>query len=370
MGSAVDLQSALRDLRACCWDTTSCDRPDLAAVEAAAASHRTDGMVVRSCQRTEVYHRSAACDCGAPLQFERLEALQHLAEVAAGLHSVVLGEPEILGQVRAALQGAPSWLRMLGDLAIAAARDVRHEARFVGHSGHILDRALRVAGVPAEGTIAVLGVGQMGRLVASRAHELGFSPVVVVSRREPESRWFRNGGYRWHPLASLRRLALVDVLVGCLGSAAESLDIEGDLPPVRRLVVDLGTPRNFAGESGVPVLTIRDLLVAERAPSHGAIRRSELRQRVAEALARRLSMASEDAGTYVGAFRERVERVRAAEVARIRSLHPDLPEEIVELITKSLVNRLFHEPSERLRRADPALAAELLRLLDPTRDAE
>lgn len=370
MGSALDLQSTLRDLRACCWDTTSFERGALAAVEEAAASHGADAMIVRSCQRLEVYHRSASCACRAPLQLERLEALQHLAEVAAGLHSVVLGEPEILGQVRAALHAAPSWLRALGDVAIAAARDIRREARFVGHSGHILDRGLRVAGIAADGAIAVLGVGQMGRLVATRAQELGFDPVIVVSRREPESRWFRGGAFRWHPLSSLPGLTPVEVLVGCLGSAAAPLDAQRDLPTVRRLVIDLGTPRNFAGEAKLPLLTIRDLLAAERPPSHGAVRRQELRQHVGEALERRLSMVTEDAGTFIGAFRERVERARAAEVARIRSLHPELPEEVVELITKSLVNRLFHAPSERLRRVDPAMAAELLRLLDPTRETE
>ncbi len=370
MGYAAELQSSLRELRACCWDTTSCDRASAAAIEAAAAGHGDDAAVVRSCQRTEVYHRFPACGCDAPLQLEGLAALRHLTEVAAGLHSVVLGEPEILGQVRAALHHAPPWLRVLGDLAVAAARDVRTAAKFAGHSGHLLDRALRLSGIAPGGPAAVLGVGQMGRLVALRARELGFDPVVVVSRRHPESHWFAEGGFAWHPLSRLRDLPAVEVLIGCLGSAAEPVDVRSDLPTVRRLIVDLGTPRNFAGESTLPLLTIRDLLAAERPASHGGARRADLRRRAAEALERRLSMASEDADTYVGAFRQRVERLRRAEAARIRELHPELPPATVELITKSLVNRLFHAPSERLRRADPHLAAELLRLLDPTRDEE
>jgi len=370
MGRASELQSTLRELRACCWDTTSCDRTTAAAIAADAARHGSDAVVVRSCQRTEVYHRSASCGCSAPMQLEGLAALRHLTEVAAGLHSVVLGEPEILGQVRAALHHAPPWLRALGNLAVAAARDVRSQAHFAGHSGHLVDRALRIAGVEPNGTAAVLGVGAMGRRVALRVKELGFWPVVVVSRRRPEAEWFAEGSFAWHPLAALRDLPDVTVLIGCLGSAAEPLDSARDLPPVRRLIIDLGTPRNFVGEASAPILTIRDLVRAEQPSSHGTARRRDLCRQAAEALERRLAMAAEDAGTFVGAFRERVERARRAEAARIRELHPELSAETVDLITKSLVNRLFHAPSERLRKADPYLAAELLRLLDPTRDEE
>lgn len=370
MGTAAELQSVLHELRACCWDTTSCDRDEVARVEAAAATHGADAAYVRSCQRTEVYHRLAACGCGAPVQLGGKAALRHLAEVAAGLHSVVLGEPEILGQVRSALRHAPPWVRRLGDLAVAAARDVRATAHFAGHSGHLLDRALRTAAVPPEGRAAVLGVGQMGRLVAQRARELGFEPVVVVSRRPPEGRWFLEGRFEFWPLDHLRELLPVDVLATCLGSSANPLDAARDLPTVRRLIVDLGTPRNLAGEAPVPLLTIRDLLLAERPRGHGALRRRDLCAQVASALDRRLAMAAEDSDTLVGRFRRRVEALRQAEAARIRALHPELSAETIDTITKSLVNRLFHAPSERVRRAPPELAEELLRLLDPRSDEE
>jgi len=364
MSESGTLCAALESLRACCWDVTSCSREEIAAIEQAVAGHGADGAVVRSCQRAEVYHRTT-CGCEAPRKLSGLEALRHLAEVAAGLHSVVLGEAEVLGQVRAALAHAPAWLRPLADVAIAAARELREETAFHSHSGHLLDRALRMAGVQPEGSAMVLGVGQMGRLVAARAKELGFAPVVVASRRRPDGHWFEAGGYEWWPLARLADASPADVLVGCLGSTAEPLAAPEALPAVRRLIVDLGTPRNFDGAAPVPLLTIRDLLGPLEPQEHGAARRAALRARLAELLQRRLLMAAEDGRSHVGALRAEVERLRRAELERIQRLHPEIPPETLDQITRSLVNRLFHRPSERLRTASPELAREVVKLFEP-----
>ncbi len=363
MTESRSLCGTLDSLRACCWDITSCSRDEILAIEQLVARHGTEAAVVRSCQRAEVYHRRD-CACDAPRKLRGIEALRHLAEVAAGLHSVVLGEAEVLGQVRTAMANAPAWLRPLADVAIAAARELRDETAFHSHSGHLLDRALRIAGVPAAGPAMILGVGQMGRLVAARARELGFAPVIVASRRRPEGHWFDRHELEYWPLARLREAPPVDVLIGCLGSAAEPLLPEDDLPAVRRLIVDLGTPRNFAGPASVQVLAIRDLLSPGEPQEHGAGRRAALRARLAELLERRLVMAAEDGRSHVGALRAEIERRRQAELERIRRLHPEIPPETLDRITKSLINRLFHRPSERLRALPPELAREVVKLFE------
>jgi glutamyl-tRNA reductase len=56
--------------------------------------------------------------------------------------------------------------------------------------------------------------------------------------------------------------------------------------------------------------------------------------------------------------------MRKREAARMQRLHPDVPPEAIEAMTRSLVNRLMHAPTERLRRADPALGREVVALFE------
>ncbi len=174
-------------LQLCAWATASMAADELAGISAMARRHGPGAVVVESCQRIEVYS-GAECGCAAPKHERGLPALQHLTEVAAGLHSVVLGEAQILGQVRTAFADAPPPLRRHAAVALAAARELRRETAFASHSGHLLDRGLDRAGIPAAGTLLVIGAGQVGRLVAERGTDLGFGRVVVAARRPAELR--------------------------------------------------------------------------------------------------------------------------------------------------------------------------------------
>jgi glutamyl-tRNA reductase len=166
---------------------------------------------------------------------------------------------------------------------------------------------------------------------------------------------------RYQPLARLAELPAVDVLVCCLGSGATPLD-DATLPPVRQLAVDLGTPRTITGVAGAPVITIADMLAADGETPHRDARRARLQARLREVLERRLAMA-DDGGSPVGLLRAEVERLREAEVRRIARLHPELPPETVETITRSLINQVFHRPTERLRaNSDPEFGQRLVEL--------
>ena len=102
-----------------------------------------------------------------------MPALRHLSEVAAGLHSAVLGEAQILGQSRRAFDDAGAELQGLGQTAITAARSLRAETEFDSHAGHLLDRGLALSGVGPAGRLLVLGTGAMARLVAERGEAVG-----------------------------------------------------------------------------------------------------------------------------------------------------------------------------------------------------
>ena len=353
-----DLLADLTAFRACAWHVASVTAGELQAVLGAAARHEPGSAVVATCQRVEVYH-AGDCRCGAPQTWTGFDALLRLAGVAAGLDSVLLGEEQILGQVRSALAEAGEPVRHLSVHAVAAARALRAESAFHAHTGHLLDRALELAGVPAHGRIAVVGAGATGRAIAERARRLGFGEIVVVSRRRPEAAWFEGGAMRHHPLRRLADIGPVDVLVTCLGSPADPLE-EPNLPAISRLLVDLGTPRNVAGAVRAKAITIAAMVGDDRRSAERAEHRAPLRERLREILEHQLEMRADDSRSYVGHLRLSVERVRQAEVDRILRLHPDLSPATVETISRSLVNQIFHRPTERLRALnDPTLGQQL-----------
>ena len=135
-------------------------------------------------------------------------------------------------------------------------------------------------------------------------------------------RWIEGVGAEFVPLARLPHAEAVDVAIGCLGSDAAELDVEQHLPEVRRLALDIGTPRNFASKSPVRLLAIQDLLVHGTEGSHGDARRAMLAKQLREKLERRLGMAAADSQSTVGALRLEVEKLRQIEMERIEHLHP------------------------------------------------
>ncbi len=345
-----ELMADLEDFRACGWPVASLSLGELQAVGAAARDHHPGAAVVSTCQRIEVYSLGD-CGCAAPSPARGPGALRRLAEVAAGLDSVVLGEQEILGQVRAGLAPANSRIRALADIAIAAARGLRAEVPLEAHTGHLLDRALDLAGIAPSGRLAVVGAGSVGRLIAQRGLALGFDDVVVVARRRPQGAWFEDSPMTYVPLDSLADPGPVDVLVTCLGSTARPLEATS-LPQVSRLLVDLGTPRNVLSAAAPNVLTMAAMREHDAARPEVSAERTALRRRVGELVDRRLELAASDATSEIGLMRLEVERIRQRELSRIEKLHPELPREKVDLITRSLVNQIFHGPTERLRRLD------------------
>ncbi|MBE0608508.1 MAG: hypothetical protein IH609_03960 [Dehalococcoidia bacterium] len=352
----MTVTESLADFRCCAWRTVSFRAAEMAAARAEIEGAHPEDAIVMSCQRLEAYG-FGECACSAPDHLRGPEALHRLAAVAAGLDSVVLGEDQIMGQVRSSFAAVSPRLRSAGDLAIGAARALRSETRFDSHAGHLLDRALRLSAVdPGHGTLLVLGAGAMGRLIAARGQELGFD-VVVAGRRQPAE------GFPWRfvELGAAIELRRVDVLAGCLGSGAGEIALR--VLPQARLVIDLGTPRNFVEPEGPGLVTIADLLTSEERLAHSRARREELGARLATLLDERVDHAGTDSRSAIGRLRLEVESVRRREMARIRRLHPELSPELLDTITRSLLDQVFHLPTARLRAGgDPVLASQVARL--------
>lgn len=349
----------LADLRVHAWDTASLSSGALMALEAeipSALGWRA-GVPIVTCQRYEFVSIEAAPGGTAPRSYEGEAALLHIASLAAGLDSLVLGETQIFGQVRGAIARSAPELRRIASPALAAARSLRREEAFTEHAGHALDLALAHAGIEPGGRLLVLGGGVMARRVLERAVELGFD--VTIAARRPVT---LSLPATYEPLERVTELAQFDIVAGCLGAGAPRMDRHA-LPPVGRLAVDFGTPRNLGDDFEVPVVTIADMLDYQSRTAHLQERREALRNRLRELLAQRLVMASTNGDSPLGSLRGEVEVIRRRELARAAKLHPELPLNALDTITRSLVNQIFHRPSLRLRRSANQELAEALAAL-------
>ncbi len=332
------LPSWLPDFRVCAWRSVSLDAVSMAALSRQVDSDHPGEAIIRSCQRLEAYGFDP-CTCGAPVRLTGRAALGRLAAIAAGLDSVLLGEVQIVGQVRAAFRDARGPLRAAADLALAAAREAREALPAQRHAGHLLDRALSIASAPRNGRLLVLGTGALGRLIASRGAELGFQ-VTMAGRRDPGS------GFPFVPLAEAPRTS-ADVVAGCLGSGAGAVDPRVFTPA--RLFIDLGTPRNFRDSPGATVVTLAQMLDDEAQRPHAAALRARLREAVEAALDRRLNSVTEDARHPIGRFRLAAEQARRAALERALARHPGADRDTVDRALRTAVNRFLHRVTVELR---------------------
>jgi glutamyl-tRNA reductase len=356
-------------------------------------------VVLSTCNRTEVYldaerfHDSyrAARDAlahGAGLAPEDIaphlaisydnDVVEHLFTVAAGLDSAVLGEHEILGQVREAWGRAreegtltPA-LDLLFRHAVEVGKRVRTETSIGRGTASVGQAAVELADQCLGGLsgrrAAVLGAGQIGSTVAGALAAHGVGDLAVVNRST--ARAYAVAEPLGARSAGLDRLVAelldADLLVTAVGSSSVVVDLElVELVLARRqerplLVVDAGLPRNVAPDAAsVPGVRLLDLDDVKRHAEAGLDQRRRSAEAAYElvevALVRHLGVrAARTAGPMVAELRNWAESVRRQELERYRGRLSRLSErdlEVVEHLTRSLLGKLLHEPTVALKQA-------------------
>jgi glutamyl-tRNA reductase len=305
-------------------------------------------------------------------------AAAHLFSVAAGLDSVVVGEPQILGQVRDAWErareegAAGARLSQLFRHALEVGKRARSETAIARGITSLSQAAVAMAterlSTLADRNVVVLGAGEMGAGLVDEVAEADVpGPQVTVANRtwvKAEQLAERAGG-RAVTLDRLpAALADADLLLTSTGSSAVVIgagELAEALAPRQSrplLVVDLGMPRDVdpavAELPGVSLLDLADVerFVAARLDE----RRKEVqpvRAIVAEEVARWLDVtAARHATPTVAALHQRAEEIRSAELARfakrLAALEPR-EREAVEALTRSLLRKLLHDPTVRLK---------------------
>ena len=352
-----------------------------------------EAVMLSTCNRTEFYlveQTSDAYDHTRSLLSDRLgedispfvyvhrdqEAVAHLFAVAAGLDSMVLGEAEIHGQVKAAweqcrAESGPLLNRMFQSALLAASR-ARTETGIGRGAASVSSAAVQVAkkifGGLSGRRAMILGAGDAAELALSCLLSEGVKVAIVANRTHERARALaeQHGGTAVHYDECWESLREVDVLLCSTASpipvvtverVRENVEARGGRP---LCILDIALPRDVEPAVGeLDNVFLYDLDDLKSAAAANLERREEdlpaARRIIAEEVGKYWDwLAGLAAVPVVRGVREEMDRLRSAELATaMRRLGDVSPQqaEIVEHFSKSLMNKFLHEPSVRLRAA-------------------
>lgn len=318
------------------------------------------------------------------------EAIQHLLRVSAGLDSLVLGEGQILSQVKKMYRLGQDHksigpiLNRLLNQAVSTGKRVRSETNLGSGAVSISSAAVELAQLKVgqergiddlvslgDETVAVVGAGRMGRLLIQHLQAKGARRVTLVnrtlSRAESLAADFPELGIGCYGLDALdEQLQQASLLFTSTGADEPIIDrarLEAGSRPGRLMLVDIGVPRNISADAadacGVQCFDVDDLKeVVER----NVAARQEL-ARQAEVLLEEDRQAFIDwwdgleAVPTINRLRRHMEEIREQELlkalSRMGSDFSDRERKVVEALTKGLVNKILHAPTTALRAAQP-----------------
>ena len=378
-----------------------------AAMSALAARVETGGgVIVSTCNRVEVYTETH--DGGDRMQdrvaafiseyhgvprdridahlYARTDAdaARHLFRVAAGLDSLVVGEPQILGQVKDAYEVASDrqltggTLNRLFHAAFAAAKRVRSETGLaegaVSVSYAAISLARKIFGKLEGLHVLILGAGEMAELTATHLKGQHVQSLAVASRTLTSAQALATTvDGRAVPWADMgTALAGADIVVSATGASEPVLSRERIETVMRQrshrplFIIDIAVPRDVEAAAGdleqVFLYNIDDL---QAIVSENLARRSAELQHADAIVSEEVDkfvawLRSRTAVPTVVALRQRFENIRQAELKRLEpklaSLPPDARARVDE-ITRLIVEKLLLTPTEQLKASDEQMVA-------------
>ncbi|MGF1515806.1 MAG: glutamyl-tRNA reductase [Elainellaceae cyanobacterium] len=305
------------------------------------------------------------------------DAVMHLMRVAAGLDSLVLGEGQILSQVKQTHKlgqqhsGIGRTLNKLFKQAITAGKRVRTETSIGTGAVSISSAAVELALVQARGLahqrIGVVGAGKMARLLVQHLLSKGATDITIINRSmrgaESLAKQF-SANLSLCTLADMdRTLPQCDLVFTSTAATQPILNrarLESLLPPQQPLMlVDISVPRNVDGDvvgmAQVRAFNVDDLkaVVAQNQESRRqmALEAENLLEQEVEAF--EIWWRSLETVPTISSLRSKVETIREQELekalSRLGSEFAEKHQEIIEALTRGIVNKILHDPMVQLR---------------------
>ena len=351
-----------------------------------------EAVVLSTCNRTEVYavaelfHQGfddiqhfLATTAGVDLETINSHtyaehddaAAHHLFSVAAGLDSMVLGEGEVLGQVRDAWEiaqaegAARSTLNLLFRHCLETGKRARTEtdiARGTASMSHAaVEMAVDQLGSLDNVSVAVVGAGIMGEGIAVALHGHGARQMTVLNRTEEHGRSIAdrvNGTVQ--PLAALDHVLVEsDLIITCTGAPEPIITTEmarsATSPDRPTLIIDIAVPRDVHHEvAQLSDLTVLNLDDVQRWAERGREARTSSVEAVKAIISEELdryaiASSAVQAAPLISALRSHFDSIRRDELDRVAGRLDEDARNALDVVTTQLLAKLLHEPSVRLR---------------------
>ena len=359
------------------------------------ASSIAELVILSTCNRTELYAASShmalaeleaflSDTCGVPAnqfrahsyQYEDLEVARHLFEVAAGLDSLVIGEPQILGQIVRALElsrgqnMAGPVLNRVFQSAIHAGKRARTETGISRNPASVSSLAAslaeRVVHPIAEAQVVILGAGEMAELAVEALRKRGANRILVVNRTLERAHTIAD---RWDAqITTFENLesALVsaDILISSTGAphtilSAEMVKHAMQARAQRPLVmIDIAVPRDIDPDAAnIPHVKLFDIDNLNEKLEHSLSERMAEVPQVKSILDEEIKEFSEymkslEMIPIISDIRQQAESIRKEMLEKTLRRLPDLTEAErtrIEAMTQALVKQILHAPTNRLR---------------------
>jgi len=305
------------------------------------------------------------------------EAVRHMLRVASGLDSMILGEPQILGQIKDAYATAKqsgTIGKLLGKLfhhTFSVAKQIRTNTAIGSSSVSVafatVSLAKQIFGSLSDQTALLIGAGETIELAARHLKKNGIKHMIIANRTLAKAEAlvteFQGAAITLGEIPDY--LPDADIVISSTasqlpilgkGAAERAIKIRKHQPI---LMVDIAVPRDIEPQVGelddVYLYTVDDLkeIIDEgmRSRQQAALQAEEIIDAQVHNFMGWLQ--SLDSINVVCQYRERMERIRDAEIDRAKKMleHGMAPEQVIQMMARSLTNKITHYPSAQMRRA-------------------
>ncbi|WP_421082776.1 glutamyl-tRNA reductase [Rothia nasimurium] len=291
------------------------------------------------------------------------DAAHHLFTVASGLESAVVGEREITGQVRRALIESQEQGRATGNLVrlfehgAATARKVGQSTMLGSRGRSIVSVALDLADETAdqswpERRVLVFGTGAYAGATVAALHARGATDIWIYSRSNRAAAFAEKRGVSPVPHGELyQQMQEADVIIGCSGGSSPMLPIE--IPPGKRVILDLALTRDFAPEvADIPEVDLITLETVRLAAPEETVESVHTAKTIVNQAATEFSTQEKarSVDAAIVALREHTMQVLDTELAKVHNQYGcTAATEQLELAMRRMVKSLLHTPTVRAK---------------------